>query len=315
MFIKLQFPNNDLLTIKLFDNSAARKWFSFFSRRHTNKSIPINLSDNYNNINYYKKNKIRFENQIIEEWTKIHQSLKNLKDLGYISNIELPAIFDHQQSRLNQLHRFFTTNAAWDHKCYDDLRIHEPNPIDSNFYITMENRQHFKNCIHQINASVHILESFTDPENRKILDVLPLNFVYVMTQNNIANLDTWCQFSLDEQQENYKYLQYLECGQPLVLLDNSITGKSYLQNFLEDDDPTSEDCTGREGSHGGLIIDTNDNRQKIYSSDKFQAWADHYGLKNIPYEFAIGVVIDCDYSKMHKFQKWGQTRLSYHSTI
>lgn len=313
MFIKLQFPNNDLLTIKLFDNSAARKWFSFFSLRHTNKSIPINFSDNYSNINYYKKNKIRFENQIIEEWTKIHQSLNNLKDLGYISDIELPAIFDHQQSRLNQLHRFFTTNAAWDHK-FNDLRIHEPNPIDSNFHTTVENRQNFKNCIEQINASVHVLESFTDPENRKILDVLPLNFIGIY-QNKVVNHDTWCQFSLDEQQENYKYLQYLEFGQPLVLLDNSITGKNYLQNFLEDDDPTNEDCTGREGSHGNLIIDTNDNRQKIYSSDKFQAWAKHYGLKNIPYEFAIGVVIDCDYSKMHKFQKWGQTRLSYHSTI
>jgi hypothetical protein len=196
---------------------------------------------------------------------------------------------------------------------YDDLRIHEPNPIDSDFYITVENRQHFKNCIHQINSSVHFLENFTDPENRKILDALPLNFIYVMAQNNIANHETWCQFSLDEQKENYKYLQYLECGQPLVLLDNSITGKGYLQNFLEDDDPTNEDCTGRIGSHGGLIIDTNNNRQKIYSSDKFQAWADHYSLKNIPYEFAIGSVIDCDYSEMHKFQNYSQARLEYYS--
>jgi hypothetical protein len=314
MFIKLQFPNNDLLTIKLFDNSAARKWFSFFSLRHTNKSNPINFSDNYNHINYYKKNKIRFKNQIIEEWTKIHRSLSNLKDLGYISNIELPAMFDYQQSQLNLLHRFFTTNSIWDHK-FNDKCIHEPNPIDSNFYTTVENRQNFKNFIEQINASVHFLENFTETKNRKILDALPLNSVYIMTQNRVVNLDTWCQFSLDEQEENYKYLQYLECGQPLVLLDNSILGKSYLQNFLEDDDPTNEDCTGREGSHGGLIIDTNHNRQKIYSSDKFQTWADHYSLKNIPYEFAIGNVIDRDYSEMHKFRKWFQTRLTYHPTL
>jgi len=313
MFIKLQFSHNSFLTIKLFDNSAARKWFSFYSLRNANKSIPINFSDNYNNIDYYKKNKIRYKNQITEEWTKIHQSLNNLKDLGYVLDIELPAIFDYQQSRLNLLHRFFTTNAIWDHK-FSDLRIHEPNPIDRNFHTTVENRQNFKNCIEQINASVHVLESFTDPENRKILDALPLNFINIM-QNKISNHDTWCQFSHGEQQENYKYLQYLECGQPLALLDNSITGKNYLQNFLEDDDPSSEDCTGREGSHGNLIIDTNDNRQKIYSSDKFQAWADHYGLKNIPYEFAIGAVIDCDYREMHKFQNLSQARITYHSTI
>jgi hypothetical protein len=298
----------------LFDNSAARKWFSFYSLKNNNKSVPINFNDNYNHINYFKKRKNRYENQIAEEWEKIHRSLNNLKDLGYISNIELPAMFDYQQSRLNLLHRFFTTNAIWDHK-FNDKRIHKPNPIDSNFYTTVENRQHFKNCIEQINASVHFLESFTDPENRKILDTLPLNSIIIISQNNIANHDTWCQFSHDEQQENYKYLQYLECNQPLVLLDNSITGKSYLQNFLENDDPTNEDCTGREGSHGNLIIDTNDNRQKIYSSDKFQAWADHYGLKNIPYEFAIGSVIDCDYSEMHKFQNCSQTRLTYHSTL
>jgi hypothetical protein len=313
MFIKLHFSRKDFLTIKLFDNPATHKWFSFYSLRHNNKSFPINLNDNYNNVYLYKKHKIKYKNQIIEEWTKIHRSLNNLNDLGYISDIELPAMFDYEQSRLNLLHRFFTTNAIWDHK-FHDLRIHKPNPIDCNFYTTMENRQHFKNCIEQINASVHFLESFTDPENRKILDTLPLNFVYVMTQNHIANLHTWCQFSLDEQKENYKYLQYLECGQPLVLLDNSITGKSYLQNFLEDDDPTSEDCTGREGSHGSFIIDTNDNRQKIYASDKFQAWADYYNLKNIPYEFAIGTVIDCDYSEMHKFKNWSQARLEYCST-
>jgi hypothetical protein len=312
MFIKLHFSRKDFLTIKLFDNSAARKWFSFYSLRHNHESVAINFNDNYNHINYYKKNKIRFENQIAEEWSKIHQSLDNLKDLGYISDIELPAVFDYQQSRLNLLHRFFTTNAIWDHKL-NDLHIHGINPIDSNFYTTVENRQNFKNCIEQINASVHVLENFTDPENRKILNSLPLNFINIL-QNRITNHSTWCQFSHDEQQENYKYLQYLECGQPLVLLDNSIAGKCYLQNFLEDDDPTSEDCTGRVGSHGNLIIDTNDNRQKIYSSDKFQAWADHYGLKNIPYEFAIGAFIDCDYSEMHKFKNWSQARLEYCST-
>jgi len=312
MFIKLHFSRKDFLTIKLFDNPAAHKWFSFYSLRHNNKSVPINLNDNYNNIDDYKKHKIRYENQIVEEWKKIHQSLDNLNDLGYISDIELPAVFDYQQSRLNLLHRFFTTNAIWDHKL-NDLHIHSINPIDSNFYTTIENRQHFKNCIEQINASVHVLENFTDPENRKILDALPLNFINIL-QNSITNHDTWCQFSHDEQQENYKYLQYLECGQPLVLLDNSITGKSYLQNFLENDDPTSEDCTGRIGSHGNLIIDTNDNRQKIYASDKFQAWADYHNLKNIPYEFAIGAVIDCDYSEMHKFKNWSQARLEYCST-
>jgi len=310
MFLKLHFSRKDVLTIKLFDNSAARKWFFFYSLRHHNKSVPINLYDNYNNIDGYKKYKIRHENQIIQEWKKIHQSLNDLKALGYISDIELPAMFDYEQSRLNLLHRFFTTNTKWNNKFNDRDEL---NPIDSNFYTTTKNRQHFQNCIDQINAAVHFLENFTDPENRKILDALPLGLIYII-QNRITNNDTWCQFSYDEQQENYKYLQRIQCNQPLVLLDNSITGKSYLQNFLENDDPTSEDCTGRIGSHGNLIIDTNDNRQKIYSSDKFQAWADHYNLEKIPYEFAIGAVIDCDYSEMHKFKNWSQARLEYYST-
>lgn len=311
MFLKLQFASNSFLTIKLFDNSAARQWFYFYSLRNNNQSIPIVVSDNYNNINHYKKCQSRYQNQIHEEWTKIHQSLNNLQDIGYILDIELPAIFDYQQGRLNLLHRFFTTNAIWDHN-FNDLHIHAPNPIDSKFHTTVANRQNFKKSIEQINASVHFLEHFTDPENRKILDTLPLNFIHIY-QPTVSH-DTWCQFSHDEQQENYKYLQYLECGQPLVLLDNSITGKNYLQNFLEDDDPTSEDCTGREGSHGGIIIDTNNNRQKIYSSNKFQAWAEHYGLKNIPYEFAIGAVIDCDYSEMHEFHNKKAIR-TYHLTI
>ena len=57
MFIKLHFSRKDFLTIKLFDNSAAHKWFSFYSLRHNNKSVPINFNDNYNNIDDYKKHK------------------------------------------------------------------------------------------------------------------------------------------------------------------------------------------------------------------------------------------------------------------
>jgi hypothetical protein len=78
-----------------------------------------------------------------------------------------------------------------------------------------------------------------------------------------------------------------------VLLDNSILGKSILQSFYEEDDPTCKDCTGRQGSYGGFIITQSDNRKQIYRSHKFISWCEKYNLltNRIPYEFAIGRAI------------------------
>jgi hypothetical protein len=78
--------------------------------------------------------------------------------------------------------------------------------------------------------------------------------------------------------------------QNLVLLDQSILGKCVLQSFIENDDPTQDDCTGRLGSFGGFFIDLNDNRKKIYKSTQFKDWIKSYNMTNIPYEFPIGYV-------------------------
>ena len=76
-------------------------------------------------------------------------------------------------------------------------------------------------------------------------------------------------------------------------MSEEIQGKSYLRAFIDNDDPTELDVTGRYGSYGGFFIDTNDDRKTIYESQEFKNWLDLYNLKkeDLPLEWPLGQVI------------------------
>jgi len=164
------------------------------------------------------------------------------------------------------------------------------NPFDPNFEIDCEYNEWFE-VIDVINRSVHNLERYTKTSNKELLEVCPPKIIAV-EMNNVSSQEFWIEFDLEEQKENYKYQEYYSLGKPLVLLDSSILGKSYLQSFLEHDDPTCKDCTGRLGSYGNFYIDLNNNRSKIYNTLEFKNWLSKYNIENPPLEFPIGSIID-----------------------
>ena len=67
-----------------------------------------------------------------------------------------------------------------------------------------------------------------------------------------------------------------------------------LQSFIDDDNPTADDCTGRLGSHGGFVVELDSlySRKTVYQSDQFLQWISKYGLsaENLPYDFPIGYI-------------------------
>jgi hypothetical protein len=80
----------------------------------------------------------------------------------------------------------------------------------------------------------------------------------------------------------------------MVILNESILGKSVLQSFSENDNPNAQDCTGRLGSYGGFIIELDDNRKNIYRSKEFISWAQSHNrvFNSLPLEFPIGYIPD-----------------------
>ena len=286
MYIQIKFVSKKSIYIKLFDNPATRKWFEKFSScKFSTASMVNGMYNQRDNIDLdelpYVLSKINFN------WNNIKLTLQKLKDIGFNTDLfDLPESFNFDQQLLNQLHRFFTYNILWYHKA-DNTN----NPFDPNFKNKCMSRQDWHELLNQINESVHNLEQYTTTNNRNILKGYPLKFLQVILNSKPTN-NSWIDFNLEEQQENYKYQIYKKKSKkPLVRLDPSILGKSYLQSFLDHDDPTCVDCTGRLGSHGNFYIDVDNTLSDIYMSEDFKEWLSHYNIINPPLEFPIGIVV------------------------
>jgi len=283
MYIQIKFVSKKSMYIKLFDNPATRKWFEkFSSRKFSTASMVNNIHNQRDNISIDELPHVL--SRINSNWNNIKLTLQKLKDIGFNTDFfDLPNSFNFDQQLLNQLHRFFTYNVLWYHNA-DNTN----NPFDPNFKIKCMSYQDWHALLNQINESVHNLEQYTKTDNRNILKGYPLKFLQVILNVN----NSWIDFNLEEQQENYKYQIYKKKFQkPLVRLDPSILGKAYLQSFLDNDDPTCVDCTGRVGSHGNFHIDFDNNLSDIYTSDDFKKWLSRYNIINPPLEFPIGIVI------------------------
>jgi len=295
MYIKLECDVNQYILIKLFDNGATHKWFDKFSKYKLGNAAVNNSF--FNNSAWLKKTRDQRINQITYHWDNIKLTLTNLKNIGFNVPFEISNIFDYDHDILNKLHRFFTYNVSWYHDNFYKIKTYD-NPFDPNFKIEFRNFEDWHRKIDKINKSVHYLQNYTNPPNREILNIYPLKTI-VVNLNSQTSFDTWLSFDVDEQQENYKFQEYNNLGKPLVLLDNCILGKSYLQSFLENDDPTCDDCTGREGTHGNFLIDLTDNRSKIYNSLEFKNWLSDYNIENPPLEFPIGYVVNHDLESLN----------------
>ena len=294
MYIRLEYNLDQYILIKLFDNSATTKWFDKFSKYKLGNAT---VNKDFNNYDWLKKTKDQRIDQITHHWDNIKLALNKLTNIGFKVPFAISGEFDYDQNILNKLHRFFTYNASWYHDNLHNLKKYE-NPFDPDFKIEFQNFKDWHGIIDEINKSVHYLENYTNPPNREILNTYPLKTIAVNI-NPQTTFDTWINFNTAEQQENYRYQEYNSLGKPLVILDNCILGKSYLQSFLENDDPTCEDCTGREGTHGNFLIELTDNRSKIYNSQEFKNWLSLYNIENPPLEFPIGFVVDYDIESLN----------------
>jgi len=284
MYIKLEYSFGQSILIKLFDIPVVVEWFNKYSKHQTDYTeFHINSSQ----YSLFRKiQHIVYPSYAKSKWSTIKLSFQKLKALGYQIPFDIPDQFDFDQNTLNKLHRFFTYNILW----YDSK---DQNPFDNTFQTDISYSD-WHALLDVINRYVHFLEVVVTNENKKILDQYSIDCMqYHLLQQTT---DTWLPFNQAQQQQNFKYFDYTE--HPLVLLDNSILGKSVLSSFLDNDNPTYKDCTGRLGSHGGFIIDLNNNRKKIYQSDNFKTWTTRYNLTNMPLEFPIGYVVNYQHIKL-----------------
>lgn len=287
MFLKLHFHNDQTINIRIFtDHEVHFKWFNFFKNKiqsYECKKDSSLLEEHYIN-----------ESQIIQSWRFIQFALMELERFGLKFPTKIPNEFNYDQKILNELHRFFVYNALF---ARDTLHLGKPveHVYNPKFKIPefIDYNQWFS-IINLINDSVHLLEKTTITDNKNhVLNKYPFNSFNITPTNRYLQFDHWLRFDEKDLLVNYDYEKY-SVFQYLVLLDQSILGKSVLHSFYDEDNPNEFDCTGRLGSNGGISIDIDYTRKRLYSSRKFQSWCKSYKRlpHDLPLEFPLGIVLN-----------------------
>lgn len=297
MYIKIFFNEGQYITIKLLEKSAIRRWFKNF--KVVEESYTCSYQPEYNYNNSFQS--IRNRKNIILAFDRLNQ-------LGYACPFTLSIESEFDQPLLNDLHRFFTYNATWGKEVI--LKKQSIiNDYDPSFKISKRmSYSTWHSIIDIINLNVHVLEK-TIPLSKKI-DFCSNIFLLQPSPHN-----SWFSFLNDEIQEiNISHLDY-KIGPPVVL-NNSILGKCYLQSYLEDDDPTADDCTGRLGSFGGFNVLFTEDRLKVYETSDFIDWTKRHNLdvNKLHLEAQIGNIIDTSFSDFLKFRyisKFKMERLEF----
>lgn len=288
MFLKLVFQDRDIF-IDLIDKPVIRKWFDYFKLK----------SDTYKfqGTQSYTAAQCPLEDSL-PHWQDIMDTVKILERMGYQFPRTLPDEFDGSQETLNYLHRFFTYNVFWfrNNRQLKANQTPHSNPFDPNFRLPPKmDYKTWHDIVDVINQAVHKLEAFVRPHANQqfVMTSFPTQSLrFAPVREDDTNCNGCClEFTPEEQEANYTYMDYE--GVP-VILDREILGKCVLQSFCENDELLAGDCTGRQASFGGFVIDLNHNRKKLYQSPEFQRWIAGYNrpLHSVPIEFVIGHVRD-----------------------
>lgn len=304
MYIKTYFENDLYLTIKLLDKNSVRRWFD--NCKYFQMSYKYEY---YSDFGFLEHDGVAISKYL----NNIKYALAELKNIGYTVPFTVPEESVYDQPLLNKLHRFFTYNAIW---AMED--INQPNPYDPSFKFPPDfTFNDWHNIIDIINNNVHSLESYLALPKKILCDTeFYTGTLYFIPDDAEALIKVrkslWIDFTENEINEiNGPTLDYT-LGLPVVL-NRSILGKCYLQSYIEDDDPTADDCTGRLGSFGVFNVLTNDNRSKIYETEDFINWATQYGLDiaNLHLDAQIGNVIDTNISNLNNKPKLKFIRLEF----
>ena len=182
MELKIKFQNNHYILIELFENPTIEKWFNHFLKANNKCSYK------FNDGNIYIENKAKFNMQTDERsrgWEAIKNAESKIKEMGIDVPIEVPENFNNDQQLLNELHRYYTSNAVWAEK---------------------QNKKYF-DLISEINLGVHVLEQYTDIQVNKTFTE-SVNPVFYHLQLNEEPKTHWLDFSNEDQKLNYTYFDY-----------------------------------------------------------------------------------------------------------
>jgi len=258
MIFELQFQQKHQFEITLVNNPAITAWLNFYTRSFNHYfcySYKNELSETFEIVNY---------NNASHWFDILVQNLDKIKQYNLEFDKNIPEKYtDVNRKWLNDAHRFYTVSAA-------------------NYLTYALENDPATLILDNINEAVHKIESSItkNPPNCPVKLIKQIH----CEQKHIGEI-----FKFDLDWKKYHSKQHYD-----IILDANILGKSLLQSYLDEDDPTQWDTNGHEESLGALLICLDKNRSKIYESSSWQNWLEKYSAKdeNLYYDFPVGNFTD-----------------------
>lgn len=260
MILEFVFPTNRIdVQVNLLDNPGVQAWANKFLDNYTTSVLA------HDHLWVHHMDVAKFNHAVDHSLILIDQ----LAQYGIVYSGPSISLVDH--CSLNHVHRFFTHNQQ---RC--NVREFGPD-FDYNLVMLM---------LDQLNIHVHELENYI-PRGPDDIVVDQIEEIKLYHNSQYGTTD-WIDLT--------DYQQYHSDQHYDVILSSEILGKTLLQSYLDQDDPTDWDTSGHHGSAGALQIAYLPTRQKIYQSDSFKQWLERHGANpaELKYDFPIGNIQDQD---------------------
>jgi hypothetical protein len=227
--------------------------------------------------NASKLKKVWDQNTVDGLVSQIRDSIDGVNNIGLcfpIAPKNVVFIEGAQENRqlLNRLHRYFTTGQEslkqWD---YHSTAMF---PVDVKTCYPL-----FTKLIHQINESVHKLESFVPSDRRrKFPKETEYNIVFNVPEHDPAAPTNDGYFYYREiPQEYYKFFSN-QLTHDVWLPLSEILGKDYKRAYWDYDDPTNQDVSINKLYSGSMLVS---NMSDSVNPD-LESWLRSYGIEPGP---------------------------------
>jgi hypothetical protein len=227
-----------------------------------------------------KKNIVIFNKflptDIHSEYQSLKDTINNLSTTDFAWVEHVPESFDQvDQDFLNRLHRHFTNSeyVLWDHR---NLNFEK---IDVN------------NILQNLNKHIHYLE------------------IWIHTNTKLKYCGAGIEIQFRKHESEFSYDMYpfrkFHSYEPAdLILDAHILGKTLIESFACEDDPTNWDTNGHMRTNGGAIVCLNHDRAKIYNSQDFEQWLTNHATQKYSKlaDFPLGNFIKGHRSKCESLQ-------------
>jgi hypothetical protein len=253
---KIRNQTVDTIEFDLLDNPGCRAW-----------QYAVMLNDN---TRYFERTGIYIpvrSEQCLHEYEEFKTVLKQLDQTEFKFEKPVPEDFSLvNQNFMNHAHRYFTNSclSLWNIK-----------------YANFENQKQINDLLQTLNELIHQLEPYLPTTNKLKYSWIGTNEIRVINNGQELGYDI------------FPFRRYHSYEPADLIMDPYILGKTLLESFMCEDDPTSWDTSGHVRTNGGSVILLDSHRQTIYNSQDFDQWLTQHGTnKHLRHaDFSLGYFV------------------------